>query len=98
MAGDDLLTLPEIAEMTGMNPSSVRAWVTQRLLPASRADGTRAWLVRREDLEELLATRPDLGKPRTGRRPQDDPPRDSSDERHATFDIASVLSADRRPR
>jgi excisionase family DNA binding protein len=92
MADGDLLTLPEIADMTGMAGPTVRVWVKQGRLPATKVG--RQWMVRRTDLEKMLADDPRIGRPRTRRvytvapEPELDP-----DERRPAFDIASVLSA-----
>jgi excisionase family DNA binding protein len=63
---DDLLTLPQIADMLGLNPSTVRLWVSEQRLPAQMSGNHRRWLVHRSDLEELLASQPRVGKPRSG--------------------------------
>ena len=89
MSDSELLTLAEIAELLGMNPSSVRLWVYQGWLPATKMG--RSWVVRRPDLEELLAARPDLGHP--DRDPQDALRIKSSDARAAAFDIAGTINA-----
>lgn len=62
MIEHDLLTLPQIAEMLRLNPSTVRGWVNRGQLPAQKVDGKK-WLVYRQDLEALLAAQPRLGKP-----------------------------------
>jgi excisionase family DNA binding protein len=55
---DPWLTLAEIAEELRVNPATVRLWVSKGQLKASRA-GVRKWIVRRSDLERMLAaTRP----------------------------------------
>jgi excisionase family DNA binding protein len=59
---DELLTLPEIAHTLGMNPSTVRLWVRERRLPAEKVG--RKWMVRRADLEQMLAEQPQVGHPR----------------------------------
>jgi excisionase family DNA binding protein len=57
-ATDPWLTLAEIAEELRVNPATVRQWVTRGQLHASRA-GVRKWIVRRSELERMLAaTRP----------------------------------------
>ncbi|MGA2927669.1 MAG: helix-turn-helix domain-containing protein [Solirubrobacteraceae bacterium] len=56
---DDWLTLPQIAKMLQMNPSTIRLWVSEGRLKAHKAGG-RKWLVRRSDLDRLLATRTNL--------------------------------------
>jgi excisionase family DNA binding protein len=53
MFDEELLTLPQIAEMLHVNPSTVRLWVHQQRLPAHKAGGKK-WLVRRSDLDALL--------------------------------------------
>jgi excisionase family DNA binding protein len=59
---DPWLTLAEIAEELRVNPSTVRLWVTKGQLKASRA-GVRKWIVRRSDLERMLAaTNPSGGE------------------------------------
>jgi excisionase family DNA binding protein len=59
---DELLTLPEIAQTLGMNPSTVRLWVREGRLPAEKVG--RKWMVRRADLEQMLAEQPQVGHPR----------------------------------
>jgi len=59
---DELLTLPEIAHTLGMNPSTVRLWVREGRLPAEKVG--RKWMVRRADLEQMLAEQPHVGHPR----------------------------------
>ena len=51
---DPWLTLAEIAEELRVNPATVRLWVSKGQLKASRA-GVRKWIVRRSDLERMLA-------------------------------------------
>ena len=53
MIDDELLTLPEIAHTLGMNPSTVRLWVREGRLRAEKVG--RKWMVRRADLEQMLA-------------------------------------------
>ena len=62
MLDDELLTLPEIAHTLGMNPSTVRLWVREGRLPAEKVG--RKWMVRRADLEQMLADQPQVGHPR----------------------------------
>ena len=52
-AEDPWLTLAEVATELRVNPSTVRLWVSQGELRASRA-GRRKWLVRRSELERML--------------------------------------------
>jgi excisionase family DNA binding protein len=51
---DPWLTLAEIAEELRVNPATVRQWVSKGQLTASRA-GVRKWIVRRSDLQNMLA-------------------------------------------
>lgn len=53
-AADTWLTLAEIADELRVNPATVRQWVTKGQLKASRA-GVRKWIVRRSELERMLA-------------------------------------------
>lgn len=53
-ATDHWLTLAEIAEELRVNPATVRQWVSKGRLKASRA-GVRKWIVRRSDLDHMLA-------------------------------------------
>ena len=64
-ADDPWLTLAEAADELRVNPSTVRLWVSQGRLPASRV-GRRKWLVRRSELEGMLAS-----KSSVARRPAD---------------------------
>jgi excisionase family DNA binding protein len=48
------MTLVEIAEELRVNPATVRVWVNKGQLKASRA-GVRKWIVRRSDLDRMLA-------------------------------------------
>jgi excisionase family DNA binding protein len=48
------MTLAEIAEELRVNPATVRVWVSKGQLKASRA-GVRKWIVRRSDLDRMLA-------------------------------------------
>ena len=89
MSDSELLTVSEIAALRGMNPSSVRLWVQQGLLPATKMG--RNWVVRREDLEGLLAARPDIGHPYSDTRAPEPPPK-STDARAPAFDIAGAIN------
>jgi excisionase family DNA binding protein len=60
MDGDELLTLPEIAVELGVNPATVRWWVSTDKLTAQRSG--RRWLVRRDDLERFQTDLPHLGR------------------------------------
>jgi excisionase family DNA binding protein len=59
-ADDPWLTLAEIADELRLRPVTIRSWIAKGRLPATRA-GQRKWLVRRSDLEALLAA--DAGGP-----------------------------------
>ncbi len=48
------MTLAEIAEELRVNPATVRVWVSKGQLKASRA-GVRKWIVRRSELDRMLA-------------------------------------------
>lgn len=88
MNEDELLTLPQIAQILQLNPSTVRLWVTEKRLPAQKAGG-RKWLVRRGDLERMLEEQPSIGRPR-GAAPGDAAPKDWSEvPEQAPLDLAS---------
>lgn len=91
MPDDELLTLPEIAEMTGMANPTVRVWVNQGRLPATKVG--RQWMVRRADLEKMLAEDPRIGRPRNRRVDIEPNPELDADERRPAFDIAGALSS-----
>jgi excisionase family DNA binding protein len=59
---EERLTLPQIAGLLGLNPSTIRLWITEQRLPAERVG--RRWLVRRGDLEQMLAEQPKIGHPK----------------------------------
>jgi excisionase family DNA binding protein len=59
---EEQLTLPQIAGLLGLNPSTVRLWITEQRLPAERVG--RRWVVRRGDLEQMLADQPKIGHPK----------------------------------
>ena len=59
---DEQLTLPQVARLLGLNPSTIRLWVSEQRLPAVRVG--RRWMVRRGDLEEMLAEQPKIGHPK----------------------------------
>ena len=61
-AADPWLTLAEIADELRVNPATVRQWVTKGQLKASRA-GVRKWIVRRSELERMLAATNVAGYP-----------------------------------
>ena len=58
---DEWFSLPQIAEMLGVNPSTVRHWVNTGRLSAEKRG--RRWMVERDDLEAIMAQR----KRRAGR-------------------------------
>jgi len=59
---EEQLTLPQVARLLGLNPSTIRLWVTEQRLPAERVG--RRWVVRRRDLEQMLADQPRIGHPK----------------------------------
>ncbi|HEY3729615.1 MAG TPA: helix-turn-helix domain-containing protein [Solirubrobacteraceae bacterium] len=98
MSDDDLLTLPEIATILGVNPSTVRLWVKEQRLPAQKQGG-RKWLVYRGDLDQMLADQPRIGHPRRGRAGDRELPEDWGEHGpEASFDLASSAGPIRRPR
>ena len=90
---DDWLTLPQIAEMLQMNPSTIRLWVSEGRLQAHKAGG-RKWLVRRSELERLLETRTNARarQPPPGELPRSDADRDWAQSPKAVLlDLASSV-------
>jgi len=59
---EEQLTLPQVAQLLGLNASTIRLWVTEQRLPAERVG--RRWMVRRGDLEQMLAEQPKIGHPK----------------------------------
>lgn len=51
---DPWLTLAEIAEELRLSPATIRSWISKGTLRATRA-GHRKWLVRRSELDRMLA-------------------------------------------
>src|SRR5205807_8307066 len=51
---DPWLTLAEIAEELRLSPATIRSWISKGTLRAMRA-GRRKWLVRRSELDRMLA-------------------------------------------
>ncbi|HKF05416.1 MAG TPA: helix-turn-helix domain-containing protein [Candidatus Sulfotelmatobacter sp.] len=51
----DLLTVPEAAEVLGVKPVTVRAWVLQRRIPYVKL--SKCVRLRRADLEQYIADR-----------------------------------------
>jgi excisionase family DNA binding protein len=98
VSDDDLLTLPEIATILGVNPSTVRLWVKEQRLPAQKQGG-RKWLVYRGDLDQMLADQPRIGHPRSGRAEERELPADWGEHgAEASFDLASSAGPIRRRR
>lgn len=87
MIDDELLTLPEIAQTLGMNPSTVRLWVREGRLPAEKMG--RKWMVRRVDLEQMLAEQPHVGHPRGAASGSRTPEDWSEQPERAMMDLAS---------
>ena len=58
---DEQLTLAQIADLLGVNPSTVRVWVKSERLPAMMVG--RRWVVRRGDLAQMLEDSPRVGRP-----------------------------------
>ncbi len=57
---DPWLTLAEIAEELRMSPATIRSWISKGTLRAMRA-GQRKWLVRRSELDRMLANKDAIG-------------------------------------
>ena len=74
-ASDEWFTLPQIAEMLGVNPSTVRHWVNTGRLSAEKRG--RRWLVERADLDTIMAQR----RRRAGRSALIEPPAESGEQR-----------------
>jgi len=87
MVDDQLLTLPEIAQTLGMNPSTVRLWVREGRLPAEKVG--RKWMVLRADLEQMLADQPNVGHPRAAASASKTPEDWSEQPEQAMMDLAS---------
>lgn len=87
---DPWLTLAEIAEELRVNPATVRQWVSKGQLKASRA-GVRKWIVRRSELDRMLAaTRPPAAVDDPAEAPPDEPRRAGSDT--PTADASSAIA------
>ena len=54
--------MPQVAQLLGLNASTIRLWVSEQRLPAERVG--RRWMVRRGDLEQMLAEQPRIGHPK----------------------------------
>jgi excisionase family DNA binding protein len=59
---DEEMTLPQVATLLGLNPSTIRLWVREKRIPARREG--RKWLVRRGEVERLLDEQPRIGHPK----------------------------------
>jgi excisionase family DNA binding protein len=57
---DPWLTLAEIAEELRMSPATIRSWISKGTLRATRA-GQRKWLVRRSELDRMIAGKDVIG-------------------------------------
>jgi excisionase family DNA binding protein len=71
-AEDPWLTVAEIAEELRLSPATVRSWVSQGRLPATRS-GRRKWLIRRSDIERMTSQNqiePDPDGPASGALPE----------------------------
>jgi len=73
-ADDPWLTLAEIADELRLSPATIRSWVAKGLLVATRA-GRRKWLVRRSDLDRMLAQEEGIHRQRAALDPGELPPR-----------------------
>lgn len=53
---DDRLTVPDVVELTGRHPETVRRWIRQGDLDAMKIRGRSGheWLIREQDLLEFL--------------------------------------------
>ena len=86
---DEWFTLPQIADMLDVNPSTVRHWVSTGRLSAEKRG--RRWLVARGDLDEIMAQR----RRRAGRPPILDVPPESGEQRKGLSRVDSNdLSSD----
>jgi excisionase family DNA binding protein len=90
MGSDEWFTLPQIAEMLDVNPSTVRNWVSTGRLSAEKRG--RRWLVEREDLETIMAQR----RRRAGRSSLIEPLAEPGEQRKGLSMADSIdLSSDR---
>jgi len=86
---DEWFTLPQIAEMLDVNPSTVRHWVSTGRLSAEKRG--RRWVVAREDLDEIMSQR----RRRAGGPPILDFPPDTGEQRKGLSMVDSIdLSGD----
>jgi len=59
---EERLSLPQVAQLLGLNASTIRLWVSEQRLQAERVG--RRWMVRRGDLEQMLSEQPKIGHPK----------------------------------
>ena len=86
---DEWFTLPQIAEILDVNPSTVRQWVSTGRLSAEKRG--RRWLVQREDLETIMAQR----RRRAGRAQLvEPPPADPAEQRPGLSMLDSIDFSD----
>lgn len=98
MDEDEVLTVPEIATLLGLNASTPRAWVADGRLAAHKDENDRRWLVYRRDLDQLLQDQPLLGRPRIRSAVERSTREDWSDvPEEATLDFASSAEFARGP-
>jgi excisionase family DNA binding protein len=81
---DEWFTLPQIAEMLDVNPSTVRHWVSIGRLSAEKRG--RRWLVARQDLDEIMSQR----RRRAGRPPILDVPPEPGEQRIGLSMVDSI--------
>ena len=87
-ASDEWFTLPQIAEMLDVNPSTVRHWVSTGRLSAEKRG--RRWLVERENLETIMAQR----RRRAGRAQLVEPLADPGEQRKGLSMLDSIDFSD----
>jgi excisionase family DNA binding protein len=61
----DQASATEIAAEYGLSQPTIRVWITRGLINAHKEG--RAWMVSRQEVAQMLADNPTLGKPRTTR-------------------------------
>jgi excisionase family DNA binding protein len=83
-ASDESFTLAQIAEMLGVNPSTVRYWVSTGRLSAEKRG--RGWVVKRDDLETVMAQR----RRRAGRTQLVEPVADPGEQRKGLSMLDSI--------
>jgi excisionase family DNA binding protein len=81
---DEWFTLPQIAGMLDVNPSTVRQWVSIGRLSAEKRG--RRWVVARQDLDEIMAQR----RRRAGRPPILDVPPEPGEQRMGLSMVDSI--------